>query len=117
SESIQYTVDGGGAGNPNNSFAIGVVDLSPAETDTYQVMSFVPSPNGEGPRAGLIQGSDGNFYGTTSSGGAFGRGTVFKMNASGTLTMLHSFAGSDGENPYAGLIQDSNGKRYSTTPF
>ena len=39
----------------------------------------------------LIQAADGNFYGTTSWGGANGVGTIFKMDASGTLTTLHSF--------------------------
>ena len=43
-----------------------------------------------------MQGSDGNFYGTTSCGGANGLGTVFKITPSGTLTTLYSFAGSDG---------------------
>ena len=49
-------------------------------------------PNGSEPIAGLIQGTDGNFYGTTFDGGTNGNyGTVFKITASGVLTTLHRF--------------------------
>jgi uncharacterized repeat protein (TIGR03803 family) len=70
--------------------------------------------------AALVQGTDGQFYGTTESGGASsacfeGCGTVFKITPSGTLTTLHSFDGTDGEWPYAGLVQGTNGKFYGTT--
>jgi len=75
---------------------------------TFEVVtSFVPAPNGQSPN-GLIQASDGSFYGTTSSGGASGYGTLFKLDAAGTLTTLHSFTLSDGAYPHAGLIQGSN---------
>src|SRR5438876_958410 len=83
---------------------------------TFELLkSFVPAPNGQYPQAGLIQASDGSLYGTTYSGGAWGSGTVFKMDAAGTLTTLHSFTGSDGAQPYAGLIQASDGNFYGTT--
>ena len=62
-----------------------------------------------------MQGSDGNFYGTTSDGGANSGGTVFKITPGGTLTTLYSFAGSDGADPYAGLVQGSDGNFYGTT--
>jgi uncharacterized repeat protein (TIGR03803 family) len=55
-------------------------------------------PDGATPRAGLIQASDGNFYGTTSSGGANAYGMVFKITPSGALTTLHSFCSQMG--PY-----------------
>ena len=64
---------------------------------------------------GLIQGSDGNFYGTTSAGGDSVTGTIFKVTPSGTLTTLHSFAETDGTKPCAGLIQASDGNLYGTT--
>jgi uncharacterized repeat protein (TIGR03803 family) len=80
------------------------------------------STNGADPMAGLVQGTDGNFYGTSYAGGAkgicpdpTGCGTVFKMTPSGTLTTLHSFAGSDGAYPYAGLVQATDGNFYGTT--
>lgn len=65
--------------------------------------------------AGLIQGRDGDFYGTTGGGGALGYGTIFKIDASGNLTTLHSFSESDGANPYAPLIQAADGDFYGTT--
>ena len=52
--------------------------------------------NGAYPSSGLIQASDGSFYGTTSSGGATGYGTIFRIDAAGTLTTLHSFNSIDG---------------------
>ena len=68
------------------------------------------------PYAGLVQGSDGNFYGTTYDGGTNGYGTVFKISTNGVLTSLHSFTGTnDGANPYAGLVQGSDGNFYGTT--
>jgi uncharacterized repeat protein (TIGR03803 family) len=74
---------------------------------------------GEGavPFAGLVQGSDGNFYGTTALGGAHSKGTVFNIDATGSLTTLHSFSGSpsEGANPVAGLIRSSDGNFYGTT--
>ena len=74
---------------------------------------------GEGaiPTAGLVQGNDGNFYGTTASGGAHYRGTVFKITSLGILTTLHSFGDSsgDGAGPAAGLVQGSDGNFYGTT--
>jgi uncharacterized repeat protein (TIGR03803 family) len=72
--------------------------------------------------AGLVQATDGNFYGTTYYGGAsdkcsLGCGTVFKMTPAGTLTTLHSFDGTDGDGPSAGLLQATNGNFYGTTYY
>jgi uncharacterized repeat protein (TIGR03803 family) len=53
----------------------------------------------------LIQASHGEFYGTTSGGGANGDGTVFEITADGVLTTLHSFNGSDGSGPTGGVIE------------
>ena len=39
----------------------------------------------------LVEGSDGNFYGTTQGGGAFSSGTVFRVTPAGVLTVVHSF--------------------------
>ncbi len=72
--------------------------------------------DGANPIAAVIQGSDGNFYGTTASGGATFRGTIFKITTGGTLTMLHAFDGTDGSNP-AALVQGANGIFYGTTEF
>ena len=72
--------------------------------------------DGAVPLGTLIQGSNGSLYGTTISGGANYRGTVFEITTAGVLTTLHSFAGTDGQSPYAGVVQDvANGTLYGTT--
>jgi uncharacterized repeat protein (TIGR03803 family) len=70
--------------------------------------------------AGLVQGTDGNFYGTTEFGGSSndcsgGCGTVFRITAGGKLTTLHSFDSSVDAYPVAGLVQGTDGKFYGTT--
>jgi uncharacterized repeat protein (TIGR03803 family) len=91
------------------------VASSGVETLLY---AFGTSGNSDGatPVAGLIQGGDGNFYGTTKSGGAYGYGTVFKITPAGVETVLYSFFGGlDGIGPSGGLIQGSDGNFYGTT--
>ena len=81
--------------------------------------SFKGSPDGATPQAGLVQGSDGSFYGTTSGGGILdnnGYGIVFKISANGVLTNLYSFTGvNDGGSPIDALVQGSDGYLYGTT--
>jgi uncharacterized repeat protein (TIGR03803 family) len=71
---------------------------------------------GKNPDAPLVQASNGNFYGTTYTGGADGDGTVFEITGGGKLTTLASFDGTDGCCTYAGLLQATNGSFYGTTP-
>jgi uncharacterized repeat protein (TIGR03803 family) len=71
--------------------------------------------NGASPIAGLVQATDGNFYGTTTGGGVYYGGTVFKITPGGTLTTLHSFSGTCGSSPIAGLVQATDGDLYGTT--
>jgi uncharacterized repeat protein (TIGR03803 family) len=83
--------------------------------------------DGISPDAALVQGTDGDFYGTTSWGGDLefcqpyqdfdyvGCGTVFKITAAGVLTNLHYFSGTDGAHPRAGLVQGTDGSFYGTT--
>ncbi len=93
-----------------------VFKITPSGTETVLHAFAKSGTDGQIPYAGLIQGSDGNFYGTTYFGGANGLGTVFKVTPSGTETVLYSFAGgSDGEHPYAGVVQGSDGNFYGTT--
>jgi uncharacterized repeat protein (TIGR03803 family) len=69
--------------------------------------------DGANPYAALVLGKDGNFYGTTFSGGSVGYGDVFKITPAGTLTVLHSFTpASDGGTPYGGLVQATDGNFY-----
>ena len=66
----------------------------------YQVLTSLDGPtSGENPDGGLIEGTDGSFYGTTTQGGAWGFGTVFKIDATGIVTTLHSFNSTDGASP------------------
>jgi uncharacterized repeat protein (TIGR03803 family) len=77
--------------------------------------------DGAAPEGTLVQATDGNFYGTTYAGGAYGHGTIFKVTRAGTLTTLYSFCAQsaclDGDSPTSGLIQASDGKFYGTTLF
>ena len=93
------------------------ISTNGAMTSLY---SFTDGNDGAWPTAGLVQASDGYFYGTTSYGGTggftYGLGTVFKISADGALTSLHSFTGgNDGADPEAGLVQGSDGYFYGTT--
>jgi uncharacterized repeat protein (TIGR03803 family) len=65
----------------------------------------------------LIQGSDGNFYGTTLNGGANDRGIVFKLTPAGLETVLYSFTGGpgDGDEPQGGLVEGCDRRLYGTT--
>src|SRR2546425_8337711 len=71
--------------------------------------------NGSSPQAALIQRSDGDFYGTTLSGGANNKGTVFQVTTNGVLTTVLSFNSANGSAPGAGLLQGSDGNFYGTT--
>jgi uncharacterized repeat protein (TIGR03803 family) len=109
------TTQNGGSNGWGNVFRI---TPSGSLTNLY---SFDTPPAPAWPYAGLVQGSDGNFYGTTefggnTNGGAFyGRGVVFRISPSGNLTNLYSFSGPDGWAPYAGLVRGSDGNFYGTT--
>jgi uncharacterized repeat protein (TIGR03803 family) len=84
-------------------------------TTLYNFCVSSSCPDGSIPEDSLVQGTDGNLYGTTFSGGAFGEGTIFSITTAGVLTTLHSFDNTDGAQPWAGVIQDTNGTFYGTT--
>jgi len=77
--------------------------------------------DGQYPSAGLVQGADGNLYGTTAFGGAGKSGTVFRMTLDGDVTILHSFSdgtlANDGYYPTSALVQGDDGNFYGTTPY
>jgi len=64
---------------------------------------------------GLVQASDGNFYGTTHSGGPADAGTIFRITPKGRYTVLHQFDGTDGKFPMVTLTQHTNGVFYGDT--
>jgi len=96
-----------------------------APAQTFNTLVDFTGGNGAGPdRATLVQGFDGNFYGTTFGGGTddscsyfvfVGCGTVFKINSAGTLTTLYSFDDTNGSEPSAALLQTADGTLYGTT--
>jgi uncharacterized repeat protein (TIGR03803 family) len=105
-------------------FCAAAVIASPAQTFTT-LLSFNLTDDGAGAST-LVQGLDGNFYGTTTAGGAdsckigpnsSSCGTVFKLTPDGTLTTLHRFDGKDGMSPNAGLVLATDGNFYGTTQF
>ncbi len=84
-------------------------------TTLYTFCSLAACADGEIPDGELTQATDGSLYGTTSSGGANGDGTVFQITTEGTLTTLHNFDLTDGNRPSSGLLQATDGKFYGTT--
>lgn len=97
-----------------------IFEVTPDGGTLIGFYSFDPS-HGDGgrPYAGLVQGNDGDFYGTTNEGGSLGFGTVFKITQAGVLTTLHNFCSqpncADGSYPYNSLVQSPDGNLYGTT--
>jgi uncharacterized repeat protein (TIGR03803 family) len=110
------TTWGGGAYGYGTVFGI-----TPSGTlaTLYSFCANADCPDGSGPYFGLVLATDGDLYGITTAGGAFGAGTVFKITPSGKLITLHSFCAeyecADGSDPWSGLIQATNGDLYGAT--
>jgi uncharacterized repeat protein (TIGR03803 family) len=97
-----------------------VPTLARTQTETV-IYSFCAQPgcaDGYHPQAGLVMDASGNLYGTTYGGGANGKGTVFRVSASGSETVLYNFCSQtdckDGYHPEASLILDTKGNLYGT---
>src|SRR5579862_4599131 len=92
---------------------------SPARAQAFGTLVTCAASAGapEYPVAAVVQAKDGNFYGTSSAGGAYGFGTIFKMDSAGNVTVLHDFGGTagDGQTPYAALLITKAGTFYGTT--
>jgi uncharacterized repeat protein (TIGR03803 family) len=88
-----------------------------AADGTYTVLHSFFATEAKVVRGKLIQGRNGNFYGTSLFGGARGYGTVFKFNTKGTVTVLHTFDGSDGDGAQQGVISDKAGNLYGVTAY
>jgi uncharacterized repeat protein (TIGR03803 family) len=88
-------------------------------TTIYSFCSQSGCADGRLPYGPLVQGTDGNLYGTTEYSGEHQAGTIFQITTSGALTTLYSFCSqsgcSDGAYPEAGMIQDTDGDFYGTT--
>jgi uncharacterized repeat protein (TIGR03803 family) len=106
-------------GGTSNNGVVYKLDAKGNETVLY---NFTGGADGGEPQVGVIRDAEGNLYGTTLVGGTgdcpFGCGVVFKLNASGQQSVLHTFTGgADGANGYAdpGLIRDAEGNLYGAT--
>jgi uncharacterized repeat protein (TIGR03803 family) len=103
----------GGFGDSPATSGLYTISSSPA--DVFNVVYDFPASGSAGIiPGGLVVGSDGNFYGTTTAGGGAGYGTVFEMTPAGVLTALASFNSTDGDNPGT-LVQGTDGNFYGTT--
>src|ERR1017187_961204 len=122
-----------GEGGTHNTGTVFKITTAGALTTIY---NFTGGPDGCNPRAGVIQGSDGLFYGmgsggvpdiqlvegndglfygTTTGGGVNGTGSVFTVSSVGAFATLFSFNGTNGSRPEAGLVQGSDSNFYGTT--
>jgi uncharacterized repeat protein (TIGR03803 family) len=83
---------------------------------TFEVLHDFGEPGGDGylPKAGLVAGPDGRLWGTTSSGGALSRGTVYAVDVAAGMSIVHSFNGADGGSPRSGLTV-ADGDLFGTT--
>ncbi len=111
-----YGVTAGGGSNVNAAGSVFRITPSGVCTTLY---SFGGAPDGASPAAALVLGSDGNFYGTTSTGGTnvCGCGTIFRISPTGQYKSLYSFGGpgqGQGE-PEAKMVQASDGAFYGTS--
>ncbi len=108
----------GGNQNCPGKFGCGTI-FRITRGDKLAALHLFDGTDGQFPVSSLIQAANGDFYGTTSAGGATGQGTVFKMATGGTLNTLYSFCSlsncTDGANPNAALTEDANGVYYGTT--
>jgi len=93
-----------------------VFKITPAGklTTLYKFCTVTGCPDGEDPKAPLVQATDGNFYGTTIAGGAAGLGTLFEVTPAGALTTLDSVCSTSPCFPL-GLLQATSGTFYGTT--
>ena len=97
------------------------ITLSGSLTTIYSFCAVSQCADGQGPNSALVQGADGNFYGTTRTDGVTHAGTVFKLTPSGTLTTLYHFCSqsncTDGATPNQILQLASDGNFYGTTLY
>jgi uncharacterized repeat protein (TIGR03803 family) len=114
------TTEYGGSGNCTNLYVPGcgtIFKISPKQG--FTTLHSFTGADGWNPNGGVIQGTDGNLYGTTAQGGAYSGGTIFRITPAGELTTLYNFCAQanciDGQTPAAALMQATDGNFYGTT--
>jgi len=112
SDGYFYGTTAAGGGSGTTYYGDGTVFKSSTNGALITLHAFTGGSDGSDPEAGLVQGSDGEFYGTTYLGGDSSAGSVFWMSAQGALTNLCSFSSGGPEAP---VIQASDGCLYGTT--
>jgi uncharacterized repeat protein (TIGR03803 family) len=94
-----------------------LIPASFADAQLFQTLCSFNYANGDGPRAGLTLGPDGNLYGATEyGGGGSDIGTVFQVTTNGTVNTLFSFSGSGEGSPEAAMTLGPDGDFYGTCP-
>src|SRR5580692_11446393 len=92
-----------------------VFKLDPANGAETVLYTFSGAADGAQPWSGLVEDPQGNLYGAAAFGGMNSAGVIFRVDPSGTETVLHSFDSIDGANPTGELLGDSAGNLYGTT--
>jgi uncharacterized repeat protein (TIGR03803 family) len=77
--------------------------------------SFSGSEDGSNPVGGLVLATDGNFYGTTASGGTMDCGVIYRISPKGKFSLIDDFSSSTGCAPLVTLLQDTSGAMYGDT--
>jgi uncharacterized repeat protein (TIGR03803 family) len=97
----------GGTDNDGEVFRI-------TSSGAFEVLSSLDGAgDGGNPYSPVVQGKDGDFFGTASGWGSFDWGTIYRITPAGAITNLYNFSGnSDGGGPYAGLVQATDGRLY-----
>lgn len=96
------------------SVAAALATLGTAHASTFTTLHLFTGTDGATPNE-LIQGADGNYYGSTSAGGNHDNGEVFKMTPAGAVTVLYVFNGTSGSRPLGALAAGGDGYYYGTT--
>jgi uncharacterized repeat protein (TIGR03803 family) len=105
-----------GTSSRGGSHGLGTIFKLRTSDDVFVPIHNFSGPDGSLPNSGLALARDGNFYGTTLTGGQHDKGVLFRMTAAGVVTVLHHFgSGMDGENPISSPVVGFDDNLYGTT--